>query len=323
MPDWKYGDRLKSVLQKLEDNQRKMAEFANVPFTPVLGLPEASELTLALNEFWTRDQIYKAWVDMAGGMNVKSANIAQLLTQDIKWFERSGTAPVQTGHIDEIGNMSFGSDIDTPANAGFHFFSKAQTYNGESMGAGDFLLGDNTAGAGNILWDESADALYFRTGTVVMSTLATGSVAAAAARVRRSTDQSLSLNSANNAVPVQFDIEEYDDAAFVDLGSNNTRITIPTGYGGRYEVGYYIYLTGASVNVETAIWLNGTAAATSVVGSIGVVDAAGSLLSSGVTDIALVAGDYIELACYVTTGTITATAKGGAYRPVMWARKIR
>jgi hypothetical protein len=62
------------------------------------------------------------------------------------------------------GDVFIGSNVGAPATTSFVVFSNAQTYNGESMGAGDVLLGCNTAGYANVLWDVSDKQLKFRGG---------------------------------------------------------------------------------------------------------------------------------------------------------------
>lgn len=73
---------------------------------------------------------------------------------------------LQTVGIENDGDAMFGSDVSAASTTGWQIFSVAQTYNGESMGAGDVLFGDNSSNAANILWDASEGALIFRLGTI-------------------------------------------------------------------------------------------------------------------------------------------------------------
>lgn len=63
------------------------------------------------------------------------------------------------------GDVFIGDDTSLPAKNYIAIFSAAQTYNSESMGAGDMLIGDNSSSKANILWDKSAGQLLFRGGT--------------------------------------------------------------------------------------------------------------------------------------------------------------
>jgi hypothetical protein len=69
-----------------------------------------------------------------------------------------------TVKIDTDGDAFFGSNIAAAATTAFAVFANAQTYNSESMGAGDVLFGDNSASKANLLWDKSAAELLFRAG---------------------------------------------------------------------------------------------------------------------------------------------------------------
>ena len=57
---------------------------------------------------------------------------------------------------------------------------------------------------------------------------------------------------------VTFDTEDFDTAGYADLGSDDDRVTIPSGQGGLFLMGAGVETVGAS-NTETylAIWRNG------------------------------------------------------------------
>jgi hypothetical protein len=71
--------------------------------------------------------------------------------------------------IDPRGNVIIGSDITQPATTTEIFFVEADAYNGESFGAGDLLIGDNSTGQSNVKWDASEGQLLFRTGTTAQA----------------------------------------------------------------------------------------------------------------------------------------------------------
>lgn len=79
----------------------------------------------------------------------------------------------QTIALDSDGDAFFGSDLSAPATTSLAIFSSAQTYNSESMGAGDILFGDNTTAKANMLWDASAGKILFRGGTTSNVSIAT------------------------------------------------------------------------------------------------------------------------------------------------------
>lgn len=68
------------------------------------------------------------------------------------------------GHWQIDGDIFIGRDVSNPVLNHFSIFANGQTYNGEVVGAGDVLMGDNTAGQANIFFDRSAGRIYFRGG---------------------------------------------------------------------------------------------------------------------------------------------------------------
>ncbi|MCW7072208.1 MAG: hypothetical protein OCU12_07805 [Methanophagales archaeon] len=82
------------------------------------------------------------------------------------------------------GDVLFGTDTRTAAGTNFAVLANAQTYNGEALGAGDMLLGDNSAGQPNILWDKAAGVLRFRNGVNSEATIdSNGRLVATSARI--------------------------------------------------------------------------------------------------------------------------------------------
>jgi hypothetical protein len=63
------------------------------------------------------------------------------------------------------GDSFFGSNLDLPANTALAVLANNNTYNNEALGEGDLLIGDNSSGKANMLWDVSAGQLKFRGGT--------------------------------------------------------------------------------------------------------------------------------------------------------------
>ncbi len=106
---------------------------------------------------------------------------------------------VETGRIARDGDFMLGSNIAAPATTSFAVFTNDQTYNSESIGAGDVLLGDNTASKANILWDKSTGKLEFRGGTTAQgwidtdggATFGAGNVVLDAGGIRITSGQSL------------------------------------------------------------------------------------------------------------------------------------
>lgn len=205
---------------------------------------------------------------------------------------RTREIAVRTGAIEPDGDVSFGSNIDTAGTTGFKIFSNAQTYNGESMGAGDVLLGDNSATKANLLWDVSAGTLQLRQGTQIMAAIASGGFYQDGCEVRRIvTAQSCAVG----GTYIQFDTETYDDSAYADLGSDNTKIVIPAGRGGTYECAFWVTSSGAgpasACYVRAAIEKNAAVA----IGSGARYGAGDLVMLNGARDVVAAEGEYFQL----------------------------
>ena len=72
----------------------------------------------------------------------------------------------QTPHIElqTDGDLFVGINTSTPSGTYLALFSNPQTYNTETMLGGEMLLGDNTTGQPNILWNKTNGRLLFRNG---------------------------------------------------------------------------------------------------------------------------------------------------------------
>lgn len=135
-------------------------------------------------------------------------------------------------------------------------------------------------------------ALLF--GTVQLGAGAAGTPTAAGVRLKRASGN-VAITAADTAIP--FTAEDYDTDAFHDNSTDPSRITIPTGKGGKYHITGHGY---ASVAIILTLRVNGTTAIainTAVVAG-GVV--AGFEIS---TDYALAQTDYVELLIKTTTGS--------------------
>lgn len=205
--------------------------------------------------------------------------------------------------------------IDTADAPAFHALAQDATINSESLGAGDVLLGDNSANKPNILWDRSAGKMYFRNGLVAGAEVAGGVVASYGARVYYYTSTGDPWGDAS-MVPCTFNVEDYDDADFFDAGSP-TKLTIPAGMAGTYQIGIHanwaVNPTGdraASLGINGTCWYNPT-------------DVRGpstneTLWQSAVHERTLSSGDYLELFLQQQSGASLDLSAAS-----MWIRKVR
>jgi hypothetical protein len=117
----------------------------------------------------------------------------------------------------------------------------------------------------------------------------------------QSTDSQTISNATWTAVT--FDTEAVDTNAFHSTSSNTSRITIPTGYAGKYQVNYSVsYGTGSATGLRYAqIYKNGV----TYVGSATVLSATTSANISANNSVIMVLAeaDYIEAYIYQSSGS--------------------
>ncbi len=92
------------------------------------------------------------------GLTADRTNGVTLYSTGINLYD----AATKCGSIHPDGDFFFGSNVTAAATTSLCHFATAQTYNSESMGAGDVMLGDNSASAFNLFWDYSDHALMIR-----------------------------------------------------------------------------------------------------------------------------------------------------------------
>ena len=120
--------------------------------------------------------------------------------------------------------LKFGADVSSASSTAITIFGADQTYNSESLGVGDLLIGDNTASKANVLWDKSAGTLLFRGGTTTGLTLdTTGTLSAGGGMVK--------LNSGGITITVPEDDDWYTTNSYSFTRSG----TDISGFRSRYE----------------------------------------------------------------------------------------
>jgi hypothetical protein len=111
------------------------------------------------------------------------------------------------------------------------------------------------------------------------------------ATVRRTTTQSVANNT---LVAISFDTEDFDDGGVADLGTNATRLTVPTGEGGWYVVEAGCEFAADSTGSrDIGLRVNGTNYKTfKRDDAVGAASANSGLETARI--IKLAAGDYVE-----------------------------
>ena len=121
-----------------------------------------------------------------------------------------------------------------------------------------------------------------------------GSGAAVAARVKRASGD-VAINTTLAAVG--FDAEDYDTDALHDVSTNNSRVTIPSGKGGKYHIIAFGYTTA---NCVANLMVNGS---TPIAVGIGTWTASSVAPIMVQCDYQLADGDYVELQVKTFTGS--------------------
>ena len=125
------------------------------------------------------------------------------------------------------------------------------------------------------------------------------------------------LTTTTTPTAVPFDAEERDTDGFHSTTSNNSRITIPAGLGGRYRLLGQVDFTSSASGGYRRLELrrNGTVVVSS---NLPAVVRADHLMQISF-DLALAVGDYVELYAANSVGNIsTITGSGGTFLHCHW-----
>jgi hypothetical protein len=179
------------------------------------------------------------------------------------------------------------------------------TYDLYSDQAGAIISLNNTILTNNLIsWSGTIKGVYQDNATGLLEHHSPGVAAYHNANqsINNNTDTSLALNS-----------ERFDDAAFHDNSTNNSRLTVPTGYTGWYAIsGNCQYANNSTGLRQTSIMVDGTTyLAVNLQPAV-----------SGATTIVnvscvyyLTAGQYIELRGYQTSGGSLNVETAGNWSP--------
>jgi len=165
--------------------------------------------------------------------------------------------------------------------------------------AGDVIYGTGSAAVTRLGIGTAGQVLKVNSGATAPEW---GSAASSyiGANVFNSTSQAIT---SNVDTVITFDSERNDTNTFHSTVTNTGRITIPSGYGGKYQIrAQFTYASGALGNLFYAIRKNGTAI---------YVQPAYSLQGTITIQEDLVATDYLEVAAFQNTGgSINVQANG-------------
>jgi hypothetical protein len=180
-------------------------------------------------------------------------------------------AKIDAGEINSIRLKEQGSDPSTPASGYGQLYAKS-------------------------------DGLYFRGdgGTVVGPFGTSGGAATyVGARVKRTSNQTGVVTATWTSIA--FDVEDNDSDAFHDTSTNNSRLTVPSGKAGRYDiVGHFAWESNATGLRYARVLLNGTTILT--LDTQAPVSGDVTTHTVVVPNYDLIVGDYVEVQGFQTSG---------------------
>ena len=166
--------------------------------------------------------------------------------------------------------------------------------------AGDVIYGTGSAAVTRLGIGTAGQVLTVNSGATAPQWSTPSGATYVGANVFNSTSQAIT---SNVDTVITFDSERNDTNGFHSTVTNTGRITIPSGYGGKYQIrAQFTYASGALGNLFYAIRKNGTAIYT---------QPAYSLQGTITIQEDLVATDYLEVGSFQNTGgSINVQANG-------------
>lgn len=125
-----------------------------------------------------------------------------------------------------------------------------------------------------------------------------------------------SVGSSATWTSITFNTERFDVGAMHSTASNQSRIVVPTGEGGKYLIGGSLaFATNATGRRLMRILLNGTTVICQAELPLSSSESGGNLT----TIYNLAAADYVELQAYQSSGGALNVIAGTNYSPEFWA----
>jgi hypothetical protein len=208
----------------------------------------------------------------------KQAINAAVSTTELGYLD-GVTSAIQTQIDSKIGSASAINPTIVDAKGDIIAATAADTVARLAVGANDTVLTADSSTATGLKWAAAAG----------------GSSTFVGCSLKKTTSQS--VPNATYTV-LSFNSELYDTNGFHDNTTNNTRITIPSGKGGYYEVAFAIPLSNNTTGDRIYhIYKNG-----SLISEHGGTPSAVYPVHEGKRNLALVATDYLELYVYQSSG---------------------
>jgi hypothetical protein len=199
---------------------------------------------------------------------------------------------IDTSFVDLKGGTT-GQNLRKNSNTDLDFTWAGDATNTVVDAAGDLLYGTAADTLGRLAIGTNGQILTVSSGVPSWTTPASSTPTFVGCRLTKSADQTIS-NATFTAIT--FNGEDFDSDGFHDNATNNSRITIPTGKGGKYLFTVSGYWADNATGTRTvALYKNGTL----ITKARAIFRREAMALSSVLS---LVATDYIELFVYQDSG---------------------
>ena len=148
-----------------------------------------------------------------------------------------------------------------------------------------------------------------------------GGMADVGVRAYHNADQTIT-NTTNTTVA--FNSEEYDTHSFHDLSTNNSRMTIPSGMGGKYILGFSCVTGAMAANTyfQAKFLLDGTTTIGQNKETVGATEGSNGVVMSFSIIKELLAGSYVEVVVYHASGGDETLHYYSAFTPFFWIQKV-
>lgn len=254
-------------------------------------------------------------VDLKGGTTGQVLSKATNTDMDFTWVTSDDANAIQNAIVDAKGDLIAASAADTPARLAVGTDNqRLVAASGEATGLKYVSDTQNTVvdAKGDLLVGSAADTiarLAVGTDTYILTADSTatngikwaapaGGASFVGCSLYKSTTQSIANNT---ATALTFDSENFDSDGFHDNSTNNSRITIPSGKGGKYLLTGSVGWGGGNTGVRIP-WLYKNGSSFNIMATIAADGGGNDVRVSYSYTIDLVAGDYIELFGFQTNG---------------------
>lgn len=226
-----------------------------------------------------------AFIDLKGGTSGQLLSKASGTDLDYTWVDPS------TG---DITGVTAGTGISGGGTSGTVTITNSMAT--AITTAGDLIKGTGSGTFDRLGIGSTGQVLTVSGGAPAWATPAGASFVGCS--INRLNDLTVSNNT---STIVGFDNEDYDTDGFHDNATNNSRITIPTGKGGKYLIiGRNTWSNNGTGSRNFRLFKNGTSTGWQFISPVSA--SASYTVFSGVTMVNLNAGDYIEFAVTQNSG---------------------